>query len=164
MESYKIAIVGPSGVGKSVYIERYSSGKFIRTHNPTPSHEKNTNIVSMKTPNKKKVLLELLDNHYIKVDGIVLMFDNNSNDSFNTIKDYYKKIREENPDIPIVLVGNKVDTINYSNKPDPKNIGHYIHENKLTFYYMSVKSNYNYEKPFASLMKQITNDESFEFA
>lgn len=164
MESYKITIVGPSGVGKSAYIERYSSGTFIRTHEPTPSSDKNITMTTMKTNNKKKIMLELMDNHYDKADGIVIMFDNNSNDSFNTIKEYYKKIREEHPDIPIVLVGNKVDSINYSNKPDPKNIGHYVHENNIVFYYISVKSNYNYEKPFASLIKQITKDETFEFA
>ena len=57
------------------------------------------------------------------------------------------------PNIPMVLVGNKVDVKNRQVKP--KQITFHRKKN-LQYIELSAKSNYNFEKPFLYLARKLT--------
>jgi len=64
------------------------------------------------------------------------------------------------PEVPIVLVGNKVDVKDRAVKA--KAITFHRKKN-LQYYELSVKSNFNIEKPFLYLIRQIAHDNSVHF-
>merc|ERR1712222_238305 len=62
--------------------------------------------------------------------------------------------------IPIVLVGNKVDVKDRQVKA--KNIQFHRKRN-LQYYDLSARSNYNFEKPFLWLARRLTNQGNLQF-
>lgn len=58
--------------------------------------------------------------------------------------------------IPIVLVGNKVDT--KERKVKAKNITFHRRKN-ITYFDISARSNYNIDKPFIRIIRDITGDQ-----
>jgi hypothetical protein len=81
------------------------------------------------------------------------MFDVTSRVSYKNVSDWHKDIVRVCGDIPIVLVGNKVDV--KDRKVKAKAIAFHREEN-LTYYDISSKSNYNFEKPFLFLARALT--------
>ena len=63
--------------------------------------------------------------------------------------------------IPIVLCGNKVDI--KERKVKAKNISFHRKKN-IQYYDISAKSNYNFEKPFLYLARQLTGEKSLVLA
>jgi GTP-binding nuclear protein Ran len=62
--------------------------------------------------------------------------------------------------IPVVLVGNKVDVKNRQVKP--KQVTFHRKKN-LQYHEVSAKSNYNYEKPFLYLARKLVGDPALVF-
>ena len=62
--------------------------------------------------------------------------------------------------IPIVLCGNKVEI--KAGRMKPKQINFHRKKN-LTYYEISAKVNYNFEKPFVWLARQLAGDKSLHF-
>merc|ERR1711943_130618 len=62
--------------------------------------------------------------------------------------------------IPIVLVGNKVDVKDRQVKA--KNI-QFHRKRDLQYYDLSARSNYNFEKPFLRLARRLTNQPNLQF-
>lgn len=92
-------------------------------------------------------------------DAAIIMFDVTSRLTYKNVPRWYTDIRKVCPDIPIVLCGNKADS---SPREVPaKQINEFIHNTlALPYYDISVKSNYNYEKPFIHLLRLLCNDEN----
>lgn len=88
------------------------------------------------------------------------MFDVASRLTYKEVPNFYKEIiRICDPNIPIVLCGNKVDVM--ERKVKPKNIT--LHRKKhLPYYEISNKENYNLEKPFLWLLKKLVGNDSIE--
>jgi len=73
---------------------------------------------------------------------------------------WYKDLTRVCENIPVVLVGNKIDS--KDRKVKPKDIRFHRAKN-LQYYEISAKSNYNFEKPFLFLLRRLTGDPNVVF-
>jgi GTP-binding nuclear protein Ran len=90
------------------------------------------------------------------------MFDLTSSLTYNNVSKWYSDLISVDKNIPIVLCGNKSDiNKNLISKVKSKNTFHI--EKNLPYYHTSAKSNYNFEKPFLCLARQVMNDPDLEF-
>jgi len=120
MSDYRIVVVGSGGVGKSALTVRFIQGNFIEKYDPTieDSYRKQVEIDNL------ACLLDIMDtagqeeysalrDQYMKTgQGFVLVYSITSLTSFETtqkLRTSILRIKEDTPDIPIILVGNKCD-------------------------------------------------------
>jgi GTP-binding nuclear protein Ran len=89
------------------------------------------------------------------------MFDVTSRISYKNVPNWHRDLVRVCENIPIVLVGNKVDV--KDRKVKAKQINFHRKKN-LPYYDISAKSNYNFEKPFLYLARKLTMDPKLEFA
>lgn len=102
----------------------------------------------------------LRDGYYIQGNCAIIMFDVTSRNTYKNVPNWHRDIVRVCEDIPIVLVGNKVDCVDRQVKA--KMIT--FHRKKgLQYYDVSAKSNYNFEKPFLWIAKRLANDPELEF-
>ena len=83
------------------------------------------------------------------------MFDVCSRITYSNVPKWYKDLTRVCENIPIVLVGTKVDV--KDRKVKAKQITFHRKKN-LQYYDISAKSNYQFEKPFVWLLRRLTND------
>jgi len=117
---FRIVVVGAGGVGKSALTVRFIQGNFVEKYDPTieDSYRKQVEI------DGAACLLDIMDtagqeeysalrDQYMKTgEGFVLVYSVSSKSSFeatNKLKTSIGRIKEDTPDIPVVLVGNKCD-------------------------------------------------------
>ena len=91
----------------------------------------------------------------------IIMFDVTSRISYKNVPNWHRDLVRVCENIPIVLVGNKVDV--KDRKVKAKQINFHRKKN-LPYYDISAKSNYNFEKPFLYLARKLTMDPKLEFA
>lgn len=118
---FRLVIVGDSGVGKSNIFSRFSDNSFSRNYVSTIGIDFSIRKVKI---NGKMVKLHLWDtsgqrrflsissSYYRSADGVILVYDVNSPESYAHIKDWYDEIykyRNSSENIPMILVGNKND-------------------------------------------------------
>lgn len=82
----------------------------------------------------------------------IIMFDVTSRTTYKNVPNWYRDLVRVCENIPIVLVGNKVDV--KDRKVKAKAITFHRKKN-LQYYDISAKSNYNFEKPFLSLARKL---------
>ena len=163
-DSYKVVLVGNGGVGKTTFIKRHMTGEFEDTYKPTKGcyiyplefHTSNGPIkfAIWDTAGQEK-MGGLRDGYYVGADAAIIMFDVSSRISYKQVPTWYRDITRVEPDIPIILVGNKVD-INDRQVKD-RNVKFQRRKN-IPYIPISTKSNYNYEKPFVCIARKISND------
>jgi len=117
---YKIVVVGAGGVGKSALTVRFIQGNFIERYDPTieDSYRKQMEV------NGVACMLDIMDtagqeeysalrDQYMKSgQGFVVVYSIISIPTFETcelLKTFIGRIKESDPDIPVILVGNKCD-------------------------------------------------------
>ena len=88
------------------------------------------------------------------------MFDVCSRITYQNVPKWYKDLVRVCENIPIVLVGNKVDVKNRQVKA--KQVTFHRKKN-LQYYEISAKSNYNFEKPFLYLARKLVGDPQLQF-
>jgi len=89
----------------------------------------------------------------------IIMFDVTSRMTYKNVPNWHRDLTRVCGDIPIVLCGNKVDV--KERKVTPKQITFHRRKN-LQYYDISVKSNYNYEKPFLYLLRKLAGDSNLQ--
>lgn len=95
-----------------------------------------------------------LSNLSISIGGqcAIVMFDVCSRITYQNVPKWYKDLTRVCENIPIVLVGNKVDV--KDRKVKAKQITFHRKKN-LQYYDISAKSNYQFEKPFIWLLRKV---------
>lgn len=88
------------------------------------------------------------------------MFDVTSRITYKNVPNWHRDLSRVCENIPIVLVGNKVDV--KDRKVKAKSITFHRKKN-LQYYDISAKSNYNFEKPFLYLARKLIGDPNLEF-
>jgi len=98
----------------------------------------------------------MLINHF-SIGGhcAIIMFDVCSRITYQNVPKWYKDLVRVCENIPIVLVGNKVDV--KDRKVKAKQITFHRKKN-LQYYDISAKSNYQFEKPFIWLLRRLVGD------
>ena len=165
----KLCIIGDSSVGKSNFLFKFIEGQFSPLHVATIGFDYKSRIITL--PNfKKKVKLQIWDtagqekymsvnkNLFQRVQGVILMYDITSRETFERLNIWLDIIKQMTNDIPIVLVGNKLDL--EDNEDDGRIIEYgegedFAKENDFDFFEVSAKNGTNVEKAFISIAEKI---------
>ncbi len=159
---FKLVLIGDGGVGKTTFVKRHLTGEFEKKYiatlgvevHPMPFHT-NKGLFKFNvwdTAGQEK-LGGLRDGYYIGGQCGILMFDVCSRITYQNVPKWYKDLVRVCENIPIVLVGNKVDV--KDRKVKAKQITFHRKKN-LQFFDISAKSNYQFEKPFVWLLRRLT--------
>ena len=97
----------------------------------------------------------LRDGYYINGQCGIIMFDVTSRITYKNVPNWHRDLVRVCENIPIVLTGNKVDV--KERKVKAKTITFHRKKN-LQYYDISAKSNYNFEKPFLWLARQLVGN------
>lgn len=150
----KLILVGDGGVGKTTFVKGHLTGQFEKKYVPTIGVEVHflrfsTNHGEVKfeiwdTAGQEKFGV-LRDGYYIQGSSCIIMFDSTSRLTYRHIPNWYRDVVRVCGDIPILLVGNKVDV--KDRKVMAKQIT-FHREKNLQYYDISCKIYYNFDKPF----------------
>lgn len=159
-----IFIIGDPNVGKTVFINRLKSGEFLGDYVHTESF--NVNEIKFNT-NKGKVGVRFWDISGSKdigevypregIDGFIIMFDVTNRQSYENLPKWIKQA--EYYQVPIVIVGNKVDVNDRKVKPMHIKIPK---EYRIKYFDVSVKSVYGMREALEYLLEGITGEDNIE--
>jgi len=169
----KVVVVGHQGVGKTSIIKRYVSNYFSKNYKATVGVDFAVKVVDWDPTTR--VHLQLWDVagqerfgsmthvYYRNAIGALIVYDVSVPGSFAAVEEWRKDIIEKldqhpkEPKIPILLVGNKTDTV--LNKDYPVSLAsaqHYAKENGLIgVSLVSAKENHGVEEAIQTLMSHI---------
>jgi GTP-binding nuclear protein Ran len=85
------------------------------------------------------------------------MFDVTSRITYKSVPKWYKDLTRVVENVPVVMVGNKVDV--KDRKIKARQIT-FHRKRGLQYYDVSAKSNYQYEKPFLWILRTLTGDQN----
>lgn len=166
---FKLVLVGDGGVGKTTFVKRHITGEFEKKYVATLGVEvhpitfmTNRGCVQFNvwdTAGQEK-FGGLRDGYYIQGECAIIMFDVTSRVTYKNAPNWHRDLIRVCDQIPIVLVGNKVDI--KDRKVKAKSITFHRKKN-LQYYDISAKSNYNFEKPFLYLARKLIGDPNLEF-
>jgi len=166
---FKLILVGDGGVGKTTFVKRHKTGEFEKKYiatmgvevSPLPFHTNLGQVVfnCWDTAGQEK-FGGLRDGYYIGGQAAIIMFDVTARVTYKSVPHWHKDLVRVCENIPIVLVGNKVDC--KDRKVKPKDITFHRKKN-LQYYDISAKSNYNFEKPFLYIIRKLTGDPNAHF-
>jgi GTP-binding nuclear protein Ran len=166
---FKLVLVGDAGVGKTTWIKRHLNGEFEKKYIPTLGVEVHplkfcTNCgpftFNVWDTAGQERFGGLRVGYYIQAQCAIIMFDVTSRITYKSVPNWHRDIERVCGNIPIVLVGNKVDVKDRQVKA--KQI-QYHRKRNLQYYDLSARSNYNFEKPFLWLARRIANQPSLQF-
>ena len=119
---YKLVLVGDMNVGKTFLLSRYVKGQVPKATGPTIGVEFATKTVAL--PNGGTVKAQIWDTagqeryraittaHYRRALGALLVYDITQAKTFANVQKWMQELRDHaDPDIVIMLVGNKVDLV-----------------------------------------------------
>jgi GTP-binding nuclear protein Ran len=162
-------LVGDGGVGKTTFVKRHMTGEFEKKYvatlgvevHPLLFHTNRGPIVFnvWDTAGQEK-LGGLRDGYYIQGQCAIIMFDVTSRITYKNVPNWHRDLTRVCENIPIVLVGNKVEI--KDRKVKAKQITFHRKKN-LQYYDVSAKSNYNFEKPFLWLARKLAGDNNLHF-
>ncbi len=168
--SFKTILVGDGGVGKTTFVMRHLTGEFEKKYVPTLGVNVhpltfNTNFgtvcFNVWDTAGQEHLGGLRDGYYIQGQAAIIMFDVTSRTTYKNVPNWHRDLVRVCENLPVVLVGNKVDVKNRQVKARAIT----FHRKKnLQYYDISAKSNYNFEKPFLYLARKLANQPSLVFA
>ena len=162
---YKILLLGDSSVGKSCLLLRYCDNSFQDAHLTTIGLDFRLKTIALEE--NRKVKMQIWDtagedrfraitrNYYKGANGILLIFDVTDKKSFEHVRDWVDRIREEGPEgIIIYLIGNKIDKENdrIISKEDGEKIAE---EYKLKYFETSAKCSIGVEEVFTNLAREV---------
>lgn len=166
---FKALILGNKGVGKTTFIKRIITGEYDETYKPTKDTEifRSTFFTTSgsikfriwEPPTQEEAADALQEPCFIGMDCAIIMFDVTSMTSYKDVPKWYNKITKINEKVPVVIVGNKIDSDNREVKT--RQIQFHRKMN-LHYYDLSVKTDYQLERPFLYLMRKLTNQSSLE--
>eukprot|EP01060_Flectonema_neradi_P000052 TRINITY_DN1004_c1_g1_i1.p1 TRINITY_DN1004_c1_g1~~TRINITY_DN1004_c1_g1_i1.p1 ORF type:complete len:235 (+),score=74.75 TRINITY_DN1004_c1_g1_i1:60-707(+) len=169
MHTFKLVLVGDGGTGKTTFVKRHQSGEFEKKYIPTVGVEVHplkfqtthgTICFNVWDTAGQEKYGGLRDGYYIQGTCGIIMFDVTSRQTYKNVPNWHRDVVRVCDNIPLVLVGNKVDVMERTVKARQIT----FHRKKsLQYYDISAKSNYNFEKPFLWLAKKLANDSNLAF-
>ena len=161
----KLVIIGDSGVGKSNYLIRFVEGQFNPIHEATIGFDYKSKICIL-PKSKKKIKFQIWDtagqekymsinkNLFQRVQGIILMYDITEKKTFDNLRHWINTINQLAGEIPLILIGNKIDLV--QERIIPKEKGEqFANDNNIKFFESSGKNGENVDESFFYLGEQI---------
>lgn len=161
---FKIVLVGDAKVGKTTFVNRHLTGDFKEDYDKTLGVDIHPLRFGTTYGNVIFDIWDvgqegLHDAYYTQANAVILFFDVQNKKSYDNLGSWLEAVKRVAGDIPAVVCGNKTDL------PDrvvsPKKIT-FHRKNNAMYYDISAKSNYNYEKPFLHLARQLLNQPNLE--
>ena len=162
----KIVIVGDSGVGKTNFLSRFIYNKFNILNQPTLGTDFQSKIIFL-PKTKQNVKLQFWDTagqeryrainkiYFQKVQGIILVYDITNLKTYEGLDNWIKLINENSDDVPIVLIGNKLDDANENRIVRYEEGKSYADKYGFLFFETSALSGKNVSKAVYSLCEKI---------
>ena len=160
-----IIIIGDSSVGKTCLLKRFTSNIFFEQAMTTLGIELFKKVVEIK---KKKYLVKIWDscgqerlhaityNYYKNADGIIVVYDINNKNTFDTLDNWVESINEIcEEEVPYIIIGNKTDLERMVSKEDIDNFQNQHKDRKM--FECSCKTGEGTTEPFMNLIEQIIN-------
>jgi len=167
-DTISIITIGDTSVGKTSIIKKFSDNNFSIGTLPTIGVElfKTELIID-----NEKYLIKIWDtcgqerlraltsNYYKNADGIILVYDVNSIDSFLNLKNWFKSIDDNcGTKPPIIIVGNKIDL---GGKIDEDIMNNFKMENKnYLMFECSAKTGKNINEAFVCISENIIKNKN----
>ncbi|KAL4460875.1 hypothetical protein ABPG74_016347 [Tetrahymena malaccensis] len=169
--TYKIVLVGDTSVGKTHLLKRYSKNELPKNSAPTIGVEFGTKEVTLKDGTKVKAQIwdtagqeryrGILSLHFRRAVGALLVYDITKEKTYNSIMKWMEDLKYlADPDIVIMLVGNKLDLVtkNQENrKVSQAEAQQFAVDNKLIFKETSAVLGTNIKEVFEQLLQEIYN-------
>lgn len=171
--AFKVCLIGDGGVGKTVWKKRLLTGLFDPKYVATLGVE--VDCVSFETNEGTTIQFSIWDcagqemfggmrdGYYMEADACIIMYDVTSQISFrNTFKwlEDFRKV-PRNGKVPVVLCANKVDI--KGRRVSALGGRTFAEAGNMGYVEISAKSNYNFEKPFLYLARQLTGHADLVF-
>lgn len=150
--TFKLVLVGDKNTGKTVFVKKHLTGNFEKSYVATVSAENHTLIFQT---NRGPIKFDVWDTagqpkidapraeYYRHCQCAIIMFDLTSSVTLKNVTQWLKNLNQICNSIPVVLVGNKAD---HQNKQITTNRLKNHKIKGLSFYDISVKTEYNFEK------------------
>jgi len=160
---FKTISVGSGSVGKTSLIKRFAEGTFRETYIPTLGVDFATKMVKIGEQTIKLVLFdtggqELLGRlrpyYYRGANGAIVCYDVTSRVSFDALDNWISEIYLHVGQIPLVLVGNKVDLTDQRDVP-LEEAEAYAQQKGLNHIETSAKSGIGVNEMFFSLSSRM---------
>ncbi|KAF2858930.1 ras-domain-containing protein [Piedraia hortae CBS 480.64] len=167
---YRIAVIGSGGVGKSCLTAQFVQGIFIESYDPTieDSYRKAIDI------DGRHVVLEIMDTagteqftslreSYMRdAQGFLLVFTITSLSSLEELmelRDQIIQIKRGDPNVPIVLVGNKCDL--EEDRAVSRSRAFQVSQawGNIPYYETSARRNHNVTEAFVDVTRQVLRRE-----
>jgi Rab family protein len=166
---YKIVLVGDAGVGKTHLLNRYIKGTLPKNNVPTIGVEFATKTVTLGTGGKVKAQIwdtagqeryrAITSAHYRRAVGALLVYDVTKDKTFESVTKWMEELKyHAEPDIVIMLVGNKVDLCDKNpgmRKVRKEEAQRFADEHKLLFEEASAVTSQNVNDVFEKLLQEI---------
>ena len=172
-EQFKLVLLGESAVGKSSVALRFVNGQFSEFQENTIGAAFLTKRVSI---NDNIINFEIWDTagqeryhslapmYYRGAKAAIIVYDITSTHSFSRAKTWVLELRQQvvNPDIVIVLAGNKSD-LSSRRTVEYENANLYAEENGLLFMETSAKNGNNVNEVFLTIAQKLSLESDWCF-
>ena len=166
---YKIVLVGDSNVGKTNLISRYIKNTLPKNSNPTIGVEFATRVVSLRSGGTVKAQIwdtagqeryyAIVSAHYRRAIGALLVYDITNIKSFLNAKKWIQELKSKaEPDIVIMLVGNKIDLVEKSSEKREVSVDqaeNFAKQEGLLFIETSAITSHKVREAFETLLEEI---------
>lgn len=169
---FTIIVIGDSYTGKSSLIYRMCNNKFEMKKTQTTIGidilfkylKIDENIIKIRVYDTagNENFKSIQETCYKSIDGVVVIYDNTNIQSQLNVKKWITNIKKHIQDIPIVILGNKIDSQN-DNWIQDKNmsISKYIPKD-IEHFFVSAKSGYNIDNFVTKLTLMILDNKSIK--
>ena len=157
-------IAGDSSVGKTNFISMYIENRYNQNYMTTSGIDLKTKNIEIKS---KKIRVQLWDtagqekyraitkNLFLKVQGILLIYDITNENSFNNLKGWINSIKEEcGNQIQMILIGNKID-LNEKRMIKKEDALAFAEKEKIKYIETSSKTGENIQQAISLLCEKI---------
>ena len=162
---YKVLLLGDSTVGKTCFLKKYTDKTFQDVHMSTIGLDYRVKTMTLKSG--KVVKLQIWDtagqdrfraitkNYYKGANGIILIYDVTSIQTYENVKNWISQIREEaSPNVIIYIAGNKID-LEEERKIKTEEGQKLAEELGLPFFETAAKTGVNINESFEDLVEKI---------
>ena len=166
-ERIRMMLLGDSNVGKTSILKRYCKNQFSESYISSMGIDFETKYIKV---GKKTINLQIWDtagqerykviakNYYNKSDGFIIVYDITNKNSFDSISNWVKDIKElASYDNKNIILGNKCDLENMRqiSKEEGDNLAK---KYNCQFFEVSAQSGKNIDKSFLCLVQSILKD------
>jgi len=171
---YKVVLVGDATVGKTHLLSRYIKGNLPKAPTATIGVEFATRTVPLAVGGTVKAQIwdtagqeryrAITSAHYRRAVGALLVYDVTKQSTFQNCMKWMEELRQNaEPDIVIMMVGNKVDLV--EKDPSARQVyfdaaAEFARQHGLFFSEASAVTSYNVKHIFEHLLQEIYNQSS----